>query len=251
MENKSKLSVSIVTYNDALKVKALLSSLQKYEDISKLNIYIVDNASQDDITDVLSPEFSGLHIIKNNTNVGFGAAHNQVLSLVNSKYHLILNPDILFEEDTLTKLCAYLDDHPDVVLVTPRVLNADGTEQHLPKKLPKLKYMLAGKIPFMKKMRQEYTCADMDIKEPTDITFCTGCFMLVRTNALKKLNGFDPRYFMYMEDADLSRQLRAYGRLIFYPLTHIVHLWKRSSHKKMKFLCIHTQSMLKYFWKFK
>lgn len=251
MEETKRISISIVTYNDAQNVKKLLSSLQQYEDISAFDIYIIDNAVEENLPETLLSVHSGLNITVNKENVGFGAAHNQILPKLNSKYHLILNPDILFAENTITRLCNYLDQHTDVVAITPKVLNPDGTEQFLPRVLPKFKYLLAGKLPFCKKWRDEYTFTKKSISEPIDISFCTGCFMLLRTDAIQKAEGFDTRYFMYMEDADLSRRIKQYGRIILYPHTAIIHAWHRASHKSLKFLKIHTQSMLKYFLKFK
>lgn len=93
---------------------------------------------------------------------------------------------------------------------------------------------------------------DFRFKEPTEIEFATGCFMMVRTELFKKINGFDEIFFMYFEDADLSKRVRQYGKIVFYPDTFVVHLWNRASAKKIKFLFIHISSMIKYFckWKF-
>jgi GT2 family glycosyltransferase len=83
--------------------------------------------------------------------------------------------------------------------------------------------------------------------------FCTGCFFLIRSEILKKIGGFDKRYFMYFEDCDLSREVNRISKVIFNPLVTVYHEWHRESKSNMKLKLIHITSMLKYFakWTFK
>jgi GT2 family glycosyltransferase len=139
-------------------------------------------------------------------------------------------------------------------MVTPKILNLDGTEQYLPKKKPTIRYLIAGRLKFSKyflKMRNEYTMQDYVMKEPVDIDFSTGCFSIIRTDVFKEIKGFDNRFFMYFEDVDLTLRAKRYGRIIFNPKIYATHGWERSSAKKLKFLLIHINSMIKFFWKWK
>ncbi|MDO4743559.1 MAG: glycosyltransferase, partial [bacterium] len=186
----------------------------------------------------------------NNNNLGFGAAHNLVLDLLDSDYHFVINPDIIINNDIIMQLCDYLQNNTDTVMITPRILYENGDEQFLPKRKPKLKYLLGGRIPFLSKFRREYTLQDKHFSEPEDIDFCTGCFFAIRTNCFINLNGFDRRFFMYFEDADLTLRAKQFGRVVFYPYCNVTHLWERASTKSIKYLLIHIWSMFKFFIKY-
>ncbi len=247
--------MSIVSYNNAHELEGVLDSLFAATKGVELTVYVVDNHSSDDTSEMVAERYPQVRLIALSENRGFGAAHNQVLPLLTSEYHAILNPDITFGEDVLSALCDYLDTHGDAVLATPLILNTDGTPQAVPRVLPKHRYMFAGQLErfggVFKSWRDAYTRRRETFTEPTAITFCTGCFMLWRTDVLKELGGFDERFFMYLEDADLSRRAAAYGKLILVPQVQVTHAWEKASGKSGHFLKIHLQSMHRYFAKWR
>lgn len=250
----TKVSVCIVTYNNSDIVLDCIKSMIEFSKNVHLEFFIVDNNSTDDtlekirqFNNALSQNIK-LNILENKENLGFGKAHNCVLPLINSDFHLVLNPDIIIDYDVITNLCDYLIENKDVVLVTPKVLNKDKTEQHLPKRYPKLKYLF-GRFKMFEKYRDEYTMKNVEIKNPTPIEFCTGCFMLFKTSAFKQVGGFDDRYFMYFEDTDISKKANQLGKVIFNPNEYIYHDWARSDAHNLKLLYHHIASMFKYFKK--
>ncbi len=249
MQHSSKLSICIVTYNSENKVGKTVSTIKEFTKGIDYKLFVFDNGSTD-ITKIAvlnaDPE---VNFIENNTNLGFGKANNLVLPHINSKYHAIVNPDIRIENDVLSALCDYMDKHPDVVMVTPKVLFPDKSEQHLPKLRPRFIYLLARRTPFFKKKAIEYTMEDKILAEPTEIDQCSGCFAVIRSDVFKKLNGFDERFFMYMEDADLTLRAKKYGKVMFLPQFHVIHEWERSSSKSLKYFMIHISSMFKFLWK--
>lgn len=252
--SKVKVSVCVVTYNNKDEIINLIDSVFNNTKGVSFKFYLVDNNSSDGTANFIEERYKEkIEIIKNKDNKGFGYAHNKVLDLIDSDYHIIINPDISFDKDVISDLCKFMDENPDVGVVTPKVLYENGDQQHLPKKDPKFKYILAGKLERIfksfSKIRKEYTMADINIDRPIEIEFCTGCFMMIRTDLFKKLKGFDDKFFMYLEDADLSRRAREYGKVIFTPNVCVNHLWHRASSKKLKFLFIHISSMIKYFKK--
>ncbi|MGN0171306.1 MAG: glycosyltransferase family 2 protein [Acutalibacteraceae bacterium] len=253
----ARVSVGIVTYNSADKIGAVLESLYTRTDLQKteLTVYVIDNHSTDGTRELVASRFPQAVLLAQPDNRGFGYAHNRVLALLDSDYHVIVNPDITFETDVLSSLAAYLDAHEDTVMVTPLIQNADGTPQAVPRVLPKRRYMFAGKLerfgqPF-RRWRDEYTRRNEHFTQPTPVDFCTGCFMMLRTAAFRALGGFDDRFFMYCEDADLSRRAAAYGRLMLIPAVTVTHEWERASGQSGKFLKIHLQSMHRYFKKWR
>lgn len=243
------LSIGVVTYNNGEEICNLLSSIYKYISGITYEVYVVDNVSSDDTVNIVKENFPNVNIVMSKANNGFGSGHNHLLN-VNSRYHIIINPDIIIDNNVFKCLVEYMDENNDCVLVTPKILNEDGTEQLLPKRSPTAKYMLLGRLsnyikPF-EKYRDEYTMKGRKFNNPTEIEFCTGCFMMLRTEIWKKLGGFDERFFMYLEDADLSDRARKYGKVIFNPNYSVVHKWERGSSKNYKLLKIHFQSMFKY-----
>ncbi len=244
-----ELSVCIVTYNNSDKISNALGSIIANTKGVDYKLYISDNASCDDTLKIVKENFDNVNIIENGRNIGFGAAHNSCLKKVNSKYHAVVNPDIVLSYDVLSSLCSYLDQHEDTVLVTPKVLFPDGSEQLLPKRRPKFKYLLARRLPIFSKYADEYTMKNENLSSPTEVDFCSGCFFVIRTDAFKKLNGFDERFFMYMEDADLTLRAKQFGKTMFLPEENVIHCWERSSSKSLKYFLIHVSSYLKFLQK--
>lgn len=258
-EKKIDVSISIVTYNSVDEIENVLNSLNK-SNLQGINlkVHIVDNDSTDDTIAIIKKKYPEVLLIENKKNVGFGAAHNMAINKVASKYHIIVNPDIVFLKDTIQDCVKYMEENLDVVIVTPKILNndKDKTEQFLPKKYPKIKYLLGGifenKSKKCKKWRREYTLQDRKSDEPCEIDFCTGCFMFCRTDALKKVGGFDERYFLHFEDADLTREMKRLGKTVFVPSTQVIHKWHRDNHGNKKIAKIALKSMLVYYkkWNF-
>ncbi|GAU77788.1 glycosyltransferase family 2 protein [Fusibacter sp. 3D3] len=248
-----KISACIVTYNSETEIRTILNALLKSSVISIMDVYVVDNCSTDNTKNVVENEFPSVKLLKLEYNIGFGAGHNKIIMNLNTKYHFIVNPDIHFEPNLIEDLLDYMDENEDICMVTPKILNPDGTEQFLPKLNPKIRYFLGGRFEkygfVFEKWRSEYTRKNEMISEPTDIEFSTGCFMMSRTNALRAVKGFDERYFLHFEDADLSRMLVKEGRLIFNPNFTVTHLWKRDNVKSKKIFLIALNSMMKYFIK--
>lgn len=252
-----ELSVSIVTYNNEKEILNLLRSIYNFSSNIHFKIFVIDNNSEDNTVNLVKENYPEVEILKTKKNIGFGRAHNLVLERIDSEFHLIVNPDVIITSQVICNLISYLKEHNEAVIVTPKILNPDGSIQSLPKKDPKLIYMLAGKLEkynhFFSKIRKKYTMYNEELssQKPFCIDFCTGCFMMIRTKIFKKLKGFDDRFFMYLEDADLSRRARKYGKIMFLPTETVVHFWHRESSRKLKFFFIHLKSMLKYLLKWK
>lgn len=249
MQYDHTLSACIVTYNNADKIGKAVSSFEKFSSDLDCILYISDNGSSDETLSIVRSANKNAEIIENGSNIGFGKAHNAVIPLINSKYHAVINPDIEFDSDVLSRLCDYLDRHDDAVMVTPKILFPDGSEQVLPKKKPTLAALIGRRLPVFKKQAEKYTMSDVSITGPTPIEFCTGCFFVIRTDVFKKLGGFDDRFFMYFEDADLTLRAIKFGKVLFLPDCHVIHSWERSSSKSVKYLFIHIKSMFKFLFK--
>ncbi|MBE6799542.1 MAG: glycosyltransferase family 2 protein [Ruminococcaceae bacterium] len=249
MDSSCSVSAGIVTYNSCDKIGDAVLSVTKHTE--NCTLYISDNGSTDNTLGIVKEYAPDAVILENKENLGFGAAHNKVIPLLNSRYHAVINPDIIFDYDVIGEICEYLDSHPEAVMATPKILNPDGTEQCLPKRMPTLKYLFARRLHLSQKIADEYTRANENLSEPTVIDFCTGCFFVIRTEVFKKLGGFDDRFFMYFEDTDLTQRAKEYGSVIFLPGSHVTHLWEKSSAKSLKYFMIHLKSTFRFFWKYR
>lgn len=249
------VSVCIVTYNNAENIERVLESIYKHTQDSSLKVYIVDNNSTDSTPDIIAEKFPSAVLIRNTDNKGFGHGHNAVIDILVSDYHFIVNPDILLRDDAISKMAAFMDENPDIAMAVPKFIYENGDEQFTPKRQPTFRYMLGGRLERLggcfKRWRDEYTMRCEKVNEPVDVGFCSGCFIAVRTDVFKKIGGFDERYFLYSEDADLTRMVQKYGRTVYNPHFSVVHLWERAYMKSPKYFLIQISSMFKYFYKWR
>lgn len=253
-KNNIKMSGCIVTYNNASIISECVESILKWTKDLNFTLYISDNNSTDGTVELIRKKFPEVIVLENKKNIGFGEGHNRVIKRLNSKYHFVINPDIFVPEDVFGPMEKYLDQHKDVAMITPRIMNDDGTEQFLPKRNPTIRYVIISKFKPFKHYRKVYTRESEKLDKPTDVDFCTGCFFGIRTSVFKRLKGFDHRYFMYMEDADLSRMIRRKYRIVFYPEVSVYHKWSRENTRSLRGVLRWLKSMIKYFmkwgWKF-
>lgn len=251
--DKIKVSGCIVTYNAKGKVDATIESLLNMTKGVDFTLYIVDNASSDGTAEHIQEKYPEVIVIANDKNVGFGAGHNKVLSVIDSDYHVVINPDIILKEDVITTLTQFAEGDIRIGLASPEVRFEDGTLQMLAKRNPTVRYLgnhwlhKAKNTP--NKLMTEYCMLDMPEGEAFEITNATGCFMFFRTSVFKKLGGFDERFFMYLEDCDITRRVSKVSKVMFCPEAVVYHLWERESKRNPKLFMIHVHSIIKYFLK--
>lgn len=250
LTHKHQLSATVVLYHTGVE---LLPCLQSFVDSDVfLDLYVVNNSPGD--TSFFSGKWScpGLHYLAAEKNLGYGRANNLILPKLQSTYHVICNPDVSFAPDVLRRMMQAMEETGATIL-TPRVLNPDGSEQFLPRSEPTIRRLLSRRLPLSgarwQKYRSEYTLEGQQIEQRIPVTFATGCFMMVRTRILaQQLHGFDPRYFLYHEDSDLSRRIMERNELILYtPDICVTHAWKRDSAHSVSATLHHLKSTVQYF----
>lgn len=250
---KSDLSVSVVSYNSEKELNYILGSLKNSEDVS-LHPYFIDNHSSDNSLNVIKKSGIKCSLITLEKNLGFGAANNIAIKQADSRYHLIANPDISFGPKLLKECADFMDKNPDIAIMTPRFIGADGREQFTPKLKPTLPFVASGfiesKTGRKSRMRSRYTLRDDPPENIKDIDFCAGCFMLCRTKWLKACGGFDDGFFLFFEDADLTLRMQKYGRTVLNPDIYVNHLWNRGNHK-LSGLRHEISSMVRFMFKWR
>jgi GT2 family glycosyltransferase len=245
-------TASMVIYNNPPEMirKAALSFLDSK---SSVQLTIVDNSP----TSALRSAFEALPVeyLFYGNNVGYGAGHNLAIqNAADSRYHLILNPDIVIPSGTIAGLVQFMDNHPDVGMVCPKVLNEDGSTQYLNRRYPNVFDLFARRfVPrtfqgLLKNRLARYETRDIGYDTVHDVEFMTGAFMFCRTDVLNTVHGFDDRYFMYFEDCDLGQRFQQHGlRTVYYPEVSVTHLWERASHKSLKMTWVFIVNMCRYF----
>jgi GT2 family glycosyltransferase len=247
------ISISIVTYNNSKVIEKCINSIFNITNNIDFEIIVIDNNSSDNTVKIIKNNFKNVKLIQNDKNVGFGAAHNIAIKLGKEKYHLILNPDIIFTENTIEKLINFMEENPDIGLVSPKIVFPDGTIQYLCKRSPCLfdlcvRRFTPGFIQDLFKKRIDYfEMRETGYNKIMDVPYLSGSFMLFRRSILEEIAGFDERFYMYSEDADITQRATEISRTVFYPYTSVIHLWERGSHKNIKLLFISLVSIAKYF----
>ncbi|MCL2532393.1 MAG: glycosyltransferase family 2 protein [Oscillospiraceae bacterium] len=250
------VTASIVTFNNISTIESTLRTLKEQTQGVRLHLYVIDNSSHDGTLDFVADLDPNIELVRIPWNVGFGAGHNLILPRLRSKYHVIINPDISLSEDAITNMARYMDENPDVAMLSPRIVYPKtGEPQILGKRNPRLKYLFASRLRRGKlahRLLHEYAMTnEMNFGKTFDIENATGCFMFIRTETLQKIGGFDERYFLYFEDCDITRSLAKQGRVLWYPHATVQHAWKRESKKNFRLMLIQIESMLRYFWKWR
>lgn len=253
-----KLSICIVAYNNYKDIKNALSSLEKYTSpkLSK-KIYIVDNGTQiseksavENFKAYLS-KIRDVEYINTGENLGFGKGHNQVLPIIESDYHAIINPDIIFCEDAFSEILKWMDANPEVGMTIPCIINEMGKKQEVYRReltvFDMFNRMFLKEL--FKKRAKKHTMQDMDFSKTFQVPFGQGSFLVIRSELFKKIGGFDDNFFMYVEDADLCKRVNQVSKLMYYPGARVIHKWEKGSHKNRMLLKYHVQSMIYYFRK--
>ncbi|MCC5927449.1 MAG: glycosyltransferase [Bacteroidetes bacterium] len=249
------VSIVIVNYNVKEYLVNLINSINQSVGNFNVEIIVIDNNSTDGSVEYLSSKFTNVVFIANNANVGFGKANNQGIQVSRGKYILLLNPDTLIKENTLSVMISHMDNHPQTGAAGCKLLNPDGTfapesRRSVPTPSSALWKVLGLTSIFPKSKRfSDYYLGWMDEDEPGSIPVLSGAFMFFRASVLKELGGFDERFFMYGEDIDLSYRTTQLGYQIDYvPSTSIIH-YKGESTKKdhLDYVVMFNKAMYQFF----
>lgn len=237
------LTISIVTFKpDPTELRATLDSLSgalSGFDRAQIAITIVDNSPKDTISDLLQTALSSWNykIIQGHGNIGFGRAHNLAMEML-GQYHLVLNPDIQMEPDALQLAINFLAKNRTCGLISPHAVWPDGQRQYLCKQFPAVfDLLLRGFAPSIIRAAFNKRLCRYEMRDETqgDIFWnppiISGCFMFFRSGVLQKTGGFDPKYFLYFEDFDISLRASRLARTAYVPSIKIIHAGGHASRK--------------------
>lgn len=247
------LNISIVLYhpNWEQEVIPLVEELLRIKHLRK--IYLLDN-SEERKSDVKAQlPSSKVRYMFMGANLGYGKAHNVALresAWAQTELHLVMNSDVQVRAEDIDEMHDWMKANLQVGLLMPRVLNPDGTQQYLAKRLPTPLDVFGRRFlpqKLMARRNKRYELRDKDMNRPINAPYLSGCFMLLRTTAAVEAGIFDERYFMYPEDIDLTRSIHRNYLTLYYPEWSVVHAHAQDSYKNRHMLWIHVQNMCRYF----
>jgi GT2 family glycosyltransferase len=219
------IAAILVNYNAGDELRRALQSVADELHDMPWEAVVVDNGSADGSGDI-AVEFSpGVTLLRNRDNVGFGRAVNQGVAATTAPLILIMNPDCRLVAGAVAALRAELDPHDYCAIVGPRILNPDGSVQGSARGDPDMLTGLFGRTAALRRLlpwlavSKRNVVSDAAIRsghESVVVDWLSGACMLARRDALARVKGFDERYFLYWEDADLCRRLRAAGYHVRY-----------------------------------
>lgn len=200
---QARTTIITVTYNSMQVLPQMLASLPP-----GTPTILVDNASRDTAALRDLAQASGAQLILNPDNRGFGVACNQGAALATTEFLLFLNPDAVLEPDTLTQLAAAADRFPKASAMNPRIVENDGAAFF------KRKSTLMSRA---ERMPRGWPAADCEVP------VLTGAALFARRADFNAVGGFDPAIFLFHEDDDLSRRLRAERGPIMFIRDAVIH----------------------------
>jgi hypothetical protein len=263
----ARFSATVVTYQPdaallAGALRSLAAAIAHARDagaIAQARVFVVDNGDSEsarvarEAAAAFDPAAGAIEIIAGHGNVGYGRANNLVLARLDSDFHLVMNPDVELDRDALTAAIASLQADPALGLVAPDVRGAAGERQYLCKRYPSVWVLfLRG---FAPAAARRAFASSLDRYEMRDVLGSTtyapvplasGCFMVMRTALFRGLGGFDPRFFMYFEDYDLSLRIGREAKVAFVPAARIVHHGGEAARKGPR----HVSWFLRSAWRF-
>jgi len=231
------VSIILVNWNTRELLRNCINSLYRNMRNSSFEIIVVDNASSDGSVDMLKLEFGDVQVIANSENRGFATANNQGMLTSKGRYILLLNSDTIVLDASIDKAVAFADSYKDAAVVGCRVLNADRTLQPTCFMFPSILNMLLS-VSYLYKLfpssrffgRERMTWWKRGDIRKVDVV--TGCFMLVRCEAIEEVGMLDERFFMYAEETDWCYRFKQSGwKIMFTPASTIIHLGGQSSRK--------------------
>ena len=221
------LVCSLVIYKNER--KQLLDAIDSFLNTSlKVKLILIDNSPNDLLQDIKID--SRVKYIHNPSNPGYGSTHNIAIREYwdKTKYHLVLNPDIYYSGGVLEDIISFMDKNGTIGLLMPKVLYPDGKIQYLAKLIPSpFVFFTRRFLPIAslkKKILDKFELRFSGYDTIMEVPYLSGCFMVFRTEALQKINGFDENIFMHMEDLDITRRCYDAGfKTIFYPNQVVYH----------------------------
>lgn len=249
------ITASIVAYkNDYKKIRTVLRSILGTK--HSVKVFLIDNSPTKKLETELKSELADRRIdyLHRPQNLGFGQGHNTAIrsAVLFSTYHIVLNPDLEFSPAAIDNMFSFMEANPGVGQLLPKVYCSNGSLQScklLPRPVDLFSRRFFSRFKWADKLNQQYEISEFNYNTCLNLPNLSGCFMFFRSSCLAATGGFDKRYFMYLEDVDLTRRIHSISQTIYYPFATITHEYQKGSYNNTKLLFYHIASAIKYFFK--
>jgi GT2 family glycosyltransferase len=224
-----------------------LRSLAQETKRHRAEIIVVDNASQDGSPEAVENEFPHANVLRNKTNLGFAKANNLGIAQSRGRYLFLINSDIKVLPGCISIMVDYMDTHPAIGMLGPKVLNSDLTLQPSCRRFPNY-WNLLGRALGLDSIFPRITFYPHDAIRRVEVL--SGCFWMVRKEALKQVGPLDENFFMYAEDVDWCKRFAQAGwQAVYFPDARVIHHGGASSaHEPVRFYLEMQRANLQY-WK--
>ncbi len=264
LSNPMDISIIILNYKSKGLLKQCLKGLKLLSFRFSHEIIVLDNNSQDGTDVMMRVEFPDIIFFENVENRGFAAGMNVGIRHAQGNYILMLNPDIAVLGNPIERMLEFMEQHPNVGICGPKLLNPDGTVQTSCREFQTFSTILyrrtpLGKLPFARKRLRKFLMLDWSHSENRAVDWLLGACMMVRRSAVEKVGLLDERFFLYFEDMDWCRRFWQAGYAVYYlgAVAEIVHYHRRQSAESPGLsgllsypTRLHLASALKYFGKY-
>ncbi|MGQ9602714.1 MAG: glycosyltransferase [bacterium] len=254
-ENDRSISIIIVSYNTRDLLRNCLRSILNDDSGLISEIIVVDNNSSDGSPEMVSQEFPGVTLIRNQQNLGYAKAVNQGIQKSKSDYFLILNPDIEVLEGAIINLWRFMESHQDAGIAGAQLLNPDGSIQLSCRTFYTFTVFLLRRTPLGRlfpdaKLLKKHLMMDWDHQSDREVDWVIGACLMVRRSAFESVGGMDERFFLYFEDVDWCYRMRKNGWQVYYVHSaKMKHLHRRDSARLLptKNVAAHFLSMMHFY----
>lgn len=256
---RKKITSSIVAFFSDEVLPATLNNLfaASRHCPADLAVYLINNGPNEAFDIASLPQGNAgvaITVVGGHGNIGFGRGHNLILEEIGD-YHLILNPDVDLHPDALRQALDFMENHPECGLLTPQAAWSDNSPHYLCKTYPTITDLflrglgLYDRPAWAARRSARYEMRDSMSRQQVvwEPPLVSGCFMFYRGDVLRRLGGFDPKYFLYFEDFDLSLRTAQVTRIAYVPTVRIVHHGGFAAKKGLRHLMMFCTSALRFF----
>lgn len=256
------VSIVIVNYRNYSLTERCVQSVLNNTPSHEFEIVIIDNNSPNESYKILNEKYkndSFIKIIKNEENIGYGAAINKAVKKINSEYILILNPDVIVIDDAINIMLKKIAEDSNIGIIGCKLLNDDYSLQYSCRRILSMSELLKSRTPLSKLVNKttvrniddKYLMKDISHGEEQEVDWVMGSCMLLSRETFNKVDGFSKEFFMYFEDVDLCHKIDLINKkVLYYPAAQMIHSHAQESKKKInKLTFIHLSSMIKFYMK--
>jgi GT2 family glycosyltransferase len=229
------LSVVIVSFNTREVLRRCLTALAREGKQLSLEVFVVDNGSRDGSVDMVASDFPDVHVLQAGRNLGFAAANNLAFPLAQGEYVVLLNSDAFLEPGALEQAFEHMRNEPDTGLGGGRLIGEDGSWQPSVRQFPSLlnDFLSFSGLAHRFRKSRFWGRADRTWADPLEqagADWVPGAFSIIRASVLERMGGFDQAFFLYYEEVDLCRRIKAAGFAVrYWPDVVVIHLGGESS----------------------